>query len=212
MKHRYQKGRKKLRLMLLGILCFLIAAIYFTDTKLTPIIEAFAYPKIHSMAIKAMHQAAQKEIATNPHLQEYQSLMQVEKDAAGRIVLMMPNTMQINLLAASIALEFEKTLAAFEQNRLQIPLGILTGIKILAVAGPTLRVTITPVGIPHTQIKDEFITAGINQTRHRLWLEVSCEVKLALPFNPKTTTVSSQILLTEGIIIGPIPETYLNFK
>ena len=63
-----------------------------------------------------------------------------------------------------------------------------------------------------TDLRPEFVEAGINQTLHRIYLEVRCNVNILTPYNTFSETVTNQILLTEGVIIGNIPDTYYNLE
>ena len=67
-------------------------------------------------------------------------------------------------------------------------------------------------GTVETDLRTEFVEAGINQTLHRIYLEVRCNVNILTPYNTFSETVTNQILLTEGVIIGNIPDTYYNLE
>lgn len=181
------------------------------EKELSPIIINIAQQKAHGIAIQTFHSSAKKQILLHQEYYNYDSLMHMEKDSQGRIMLMMPDTMKINLLIADITTEVEKELRNINQEQLSIPLGILSGSKILASLGPQVKIDISMAGVLNVDIKDDFIAAGLNQTRHRLWLEISSDLYLNIPFEQKAVPVKTKILLCEGIIIGPIPDTYLNF-
>lgn len=67
-------------------------------------------------------------------------------------------------------------------------------------------------GTVETDLRSEFKDAGINQTMHRIYLEVKCNVNILTPYNTITETITNQVLLTEGVIIGNIPDTYYNLE
>ena len=67
-------------------------------------------------------------------------------------------------------------------------------------------------GTVETDLRTEFVEAGINQTLHRIYLEVRCNVNILTPYNTISEIVTNQILLTEGVIIGNIPDTYYNLE
>ena len=67
-------------------------------------------------------------------------------------------------------------------------------------------------GTVETDLKSEFKDAGINQTMHRIYLEVKCNVNILTPYNTITETITNQVLLTEGVIIGNIPDAYYNLE
>ncbi|MEG1500391.1 MAG: sporulation protein YunB [Clostridiales bacterium] len=210
-KYRRYPKKKNLLLRLSLILILLFAALLMVEKELSPIIINIAQQKAHGIAIQTFHSSAKKQILLHQEYYNYDSLMHMEKDSQGRIMLMMPDTMKINLLIADITTEVEKELRNINQEQLSIPLGILSGSKILASLGPQVKIDISMAGVLNVDIKDDFIAAGLNQTRHRLWLEISSDLYLNIPFEQKAVPVKTKILLCEGIIIGPIPDTYLNF-
>lgn len=67
-------------------------------------------------------------------------------------------------------------------------------------------------GTVETELKSEFKDAGINQTLHRIYLEVRCKVSILTPYDTIEETIKNQVLLAEGVIIGNIPDTYYNLE
>ena len=61
-------------------------------------------------------------------------------------------------------------------------------------------------------MKSEFKSQGVNQTMHRLYLEVKCRVNILTPFKDIEKEITNQVLLLENVIVGRIPETYYNFN
>lgn len=89
--------------------------------------------------------------------------------------------------------------------------GSFTGFKLLAGKGPAVKIQISSIGNVETNLKSEFKAEGINQTLHRVYLEVNARVKILTPFKDIEQEIYNQILLVENIIVGHIPETYYNF-
>lgn len=67
-------------------------------------------------------------------------------------------------------------------------------------------------GTVETDLRTEFVEAEINQTLHRIYLEVRCNVNILTPYDTISETITNQVLLTEGVIIGNIPDTYYNLE
>ena len=78
--------------------------------------------------------------------------------------------------------------------------------------GPRIKIKISSVGNVKTDLKSEFFAEGINQTLHRVYLTVDCEVSILTPFDNITKSISNQILIAENVIVGRIPETYYNLE
>ena len=90
--------------------------------------------------------------------------------------------------------------------------GSFTGIKLLAGRGPGIKIRISTVGNVETDLKSEFEAQGINQTLHRIYLQVKCVVSILTPFKDITKDIKNQVLIMENVIIGTVPNTYYNIE
>ncbi|MBR0351227.1 MAG: sporulation protein YunB [Clostridia bacterium] len=84
--------------------------------------------------------------------------------------------------------------------------------KIFSGQGPGIKITISTVGNVKTDLKSEFTAQGINQTLHRVYLQVECEVSILTPFDTIERSITNQVLIAENVIVGHIPETYYNLE
>ena len=84
--------------------------------------------------------------------------------------------------------------------------------KIFAGHGPIIHIKISSIGNVKTDLKSEFSAKGINQTLHRVYLKVDCEISILTPFNNITKKITNQVLIAENVIVGHIPETYYNLE
>lgn len=90
--------------------------------------------------------------------------------------------------------------------------GSFTGVRLLAGRGPGIKIRISSMGNVNTDLKSEFSSKGINQTLHKVYLQVDCEVSILTPFNNISKKIRNQILIAENIIVGNMPETYYNLE
>lgn len=95
---------------------------------------------------------------------------------------------------------------------LKLHFGSFTGLKLMSGKGPGIKIRISTVGNVKTDLKSEFVSKGINQTLHRIYLQVDCEVSILTPFDDITQSIYNQVLLAENVIIGNIPNTYYNLE
>ena len=82
----------------------------------------------------------------------------------------------------------------------------------MAGRGPGIKIVITPIGNVETDLRSEFIAQGINQTLHRVYLQVKCNVSILTPFQNMEREITNQVLLIENVIVGNIPNTYYNLE
>ena len=86
------------------------------------------------------------------------------------------------------------------------------GSKIFSGLGPNIPIKLYTSGTVETKLRSEFESTGINQTIHRLYLDVQCQISILTPFNNIEETIKNQIVLAENVIVGEIPQTYYNLE
>lgn len=151
--------------------------------------------------------------ATNVMSQySYQDLVTIEKDNSGNITMIKSNVTPINEIISTIAVRIQEDINNEGRDNIKIPLGTFTGIKILAGRGPDVKITVSSIGNVETDLKSEFTAQGINQTLHRVYLQVKCQVSILTPFSNTEETITNQVLLAENVIVGQMPSTYYNLE
>lgn len=191
------------------IILALIVVVPFgiVESNLKPTILAVAKAYAEQIAVQAIQNAVNEKVAKSV---EYKDLIFIRTDDRGRVVLMQANTIKINSLAADTTLEIQKSLAKLEGKVIPIPLGQVFKSQLLAAYGPKINVTLVPIGTVKVKVIDNFQQAGINQTRHCLFLNVTGKVKIVIPLVSDDVEVATQIPIAETIIVGEVPQTFLN--
>lgn len=203
--------RRPFRFLLIWLLIFLFGAgIFWVDRSMRTAILKIAEIEVVQLATQAIYESVQKEI-WDRNLQ-YQDFVQIHKDNQGRVVFMQANTVKVTRLAAEITLAAQKSLQQLQGQTLSLPLGILTGTQLLANQGPRIKVTIAPMGTVQVNVRDKFEPAGINQTRHRIWLDFDTRMKIVIPTMTAQAEIPTQVLLAESIIVGEVPGTFVNIS
>lgn len=192
---------------------FIIMVIAFSTIKIIldsvlPIFDTLCTDKAKSIAtIVANEQAT---IVMKQHT--YDELFTIEKDNNGNIVMIKSNVVPINEIISDIPNNIQKRIDELGRNDVEIALGSFTGIRLLAGRGPGVKIRISSIGNVHTDLRSEFISKGINQTLHRVYLQVRCEVSILTPFYDVKESIDNQVLLMENVIVGHVPNTYYNLE
>ncbi len=203
------KKSKKTRLLISLIVIFLIIAlvlIYFA-TCVNPVIVETSEAKIKSSTSRAVNSAVQTVInGTNV----YDDIIQIILDDEGKIKLIQVNSLSVNKLSKEISMVANQNIDLISSQGVTIPLGTLSGIGVFVGLGPDITFRVTAISTIQSKFESEFISAGINQTNHRIYLNIETTVDLILPTVNKTVIINSHILICEAILVGEIPSTYLN--
>ena len=115
-------------------------------------------------------------------------------------------------LAYQIADDILERLSEVSSSELSIPVGTLTGSSLLAGRGPSIHVRMQAVGSAKASLRNAFTSAGINQTRHQVLLDVSVTMSILLPGFITDAQVTSEIAVAETVIVGGVPNTYTYFS
>ena len=99
-----------------------------------------------------------------------------------------------------------------ENNTFSIKLGSFLGSNLFAGRGPNVNIKMQLIGNLDTDLKSQFISNGINQTLHRIYLEISCNIIILTPYETIEDKIVNQVLLAEGVIIGDVPSSYYNLE
>ena len=206
-------GDKNLKRKQKIVKIFIIMVIAFSTVKIVldailPIFDTLCKDKAKSIAT-----IISNEEATNVMKEHtYDELFTLEKDKDGNITMIKSNIIAINEIISDVAVKIQNTINQRGRENIEIALGSFTGFKLLSGKGPGVPIKISSIGNVETDLRSEFSEKGINQTLHRVYLQVDCEVSILTPYNSITEKVSNQVLLIENVIVGKIPSTYYNLE
>lgn len=142
----------------------------------------------------------------------YLDLIILDRDEAGKILALRANVIEMNRIASEISLAIQEQNNEIETTHVSIPIGNFTGNSLLAGLGPKIKVKIIPTGTVNIEFKTEFLSSGINQTRHRIYLEIKSKMGIVAPFVSKRVEVVNEVNIAETVLIGEVPETYYNLE
>lgn len=203
-------GKKKVK-KIIKIFIILTIAVLVAKSMLKavePIIEERCKSLANTIATKICNEQATRVMADY----EYDDFCKIIKDEDNNIKMISVNMITINKIISDIPVYILEELNKEENNTFEIRLGSFTGSKILSGIGPNIKLRMMTDGDIETELKTEFEEAGINQTLHRIYLNIRCNVSILTPYNIVNDEIYNQVLLTEGVIIGNIPENYLSLE
>ncbi len=203
-------GRQRVLIWLTVIFTLLLALTVAVVLHMKPVVVDLATART-SNAVNRIVVAAVNDAVESGRI-DYEQLVDFDKDAEGHVTALRSNMAAFNRLQASIADDILQRMAEVSSTDLAIPIGTLTGSPLLAGRGPCLRVRMQSVGTATARFDNQFSSAGINQTRHRIILDVDVHVSILLPGLTTYTKVSNEISVAETVIVGGVPETYTYFS
>jgi len=202
---RIRMSKKWIALLLLVII---VIAYVLIDNAVKPTILSISEAKLRAIAVNAMNAAVMETIGNGMN---YTDLINIEKDDSGKIMLVRANAALMNRLAADTAITAQEKISSIGEQGISVPIGTIIGGQLLSGRGPSIKVKFEPVGSVTTDFMTEFEDAGINQTRHKIFLVLNATVKIVVGNASQQVEISSQVLISETIIVGNVPDSYLQF-
>ncbi|WP_238475953.1 sporulation protein YunB [Clostridium manihotivorum] len=204
---------KNYKLIIISSLLIIISTffgfIYYFDKIITPTVMVVANAEMRSRATEIINQNI-LDVYSNKF--NYDDIIRVDKDKEGNIVMLKADTVKMNAIASEVALKSQKELNAIGSVGIKLPLGYVTKSNIMSYWGPKITVKMEPIGRIETKYSSDFETAGINQTRHKIYVEVYTKMKVIIPLENDEVEVKNQIPIAETVIVGKVPRTALDLN
>lgn len=182
---------------------------YFINKNILPISLGIAEEKLKIEATKVINETA-LDIYSEEF--DYSNMIITEKDNDGNITMLRADTIKLNYLSSKLVLESNEKISKLEEVGMEIPFGYISKNLMFYNLGPKLKIKLNQMGNIVTNYESVFESAGINQTRHKIYLNVDMKMKVIVPLNSKEVAVSCQIPISETIIVGKIPNTAIELN
>lgn len=202
------KKRNKIRFWLGIILLIAILSIGGYIYSAYPIFVASCQTAASSKAIHIVNEEVQKVMSNY----QYHDLVNVQKDTYGDIVLMQYNTVLINEITSKITSNIQKAIDNTPRIMVYINFGSVSGISILSNLGPRFDIELEAAGNIDTDLRSDFESFNVNQTMHKIYLDLSTSISILTPIGVYGKDIQSEVLLTEAVIVGDVPDTYYNLE
>ena len=198
----------RLWMMRLGVLALAVLVIFFSlRSKYRDVIADLAQTSVMNTTSDLTNDAIAKQIAVGNIA--YDRIVFFEKDLDGRITALKTNMSEINRLKTDILNIINDEILALDNSDIGIPLGSLFLPELFSGKGPAIPVHILSIRNSDANFVSHFSQAGINQTLHRLNMEVSIDVAVLVLGETNSFTMSSEVVVAETVIVGDVPQTFL---
>ena len=199
---------KKIKLVIVSMILGLVLFFIFFIKMIIPVFEANCLSKANSLGVKIVNEEVRNVMLEYT----YDDLIVVNTDNIGNITFLESNIISINEIIAKITSNIQLRIDENESSKVYINMGTISGLSYLKNVGPSIGIRLETGGSVRANINTEFITSGINQTLHRVYIDIKTTVKVVTPIAVYNKVIDNKVLLAEAIIVGKIPETYYNFE
>ena len=196
----------------LGLLLFLAGLLLFLATAgafLKDLSTQIAISDASDIVTARINKVITEIMSDGDYVGDY--FVTFEKNDNGEVTAISSNMARINALSARI-LEQVVGATAGEDIVVEIPMGNLSGVSLLMGRGPKVPVRILVMTSSRVEFSNSIVTAGINQTKHQINLEVIVDIDIVIPWGTESTQVVTEVLIADTIVVGQVPNTFLNVQ
>lgn len=206
-KKRNKKRRKRKFFIILFAIIFIAVLLFFHfQRNVTRVLISISEATMRASTTIAVNDAVYYTLSDEIR---YDDLVTISRNETGDIVAVAANPLKINKIARDTASISQSNLKNLSLNGIPIPLGALTGIEAFAGLGPSINFRIIPVSSVSCGFSSAFESVGINQTKHSIYLNVIADISIVMPSRTENFAVITDILVGESVIVGTVPDAYL---
>lgn len=179
---------------------------FYLQRNITVVLKSISEATMRSITTVAVNDAIYYTLSDQLR---YEDLVSVGRDGEGNISSISANSFQINRIARDTAYMSQQNLKKMSEDGIEVPLGAFTGVEAWAGFGPRLNMKIIPISNVECRFVSGFENAGINQTKHSVYLEIVADISIIMPSGTSNFASMTEVLICESVLIGKVPETYL---
>lgn len=194
---------KRIKRKLLVCFITMLFLLGFASFRFRPMIKSISGNRARMITAEIVNGAVFENIRNNP--ENYSKIAQQEKNSAGEITSVQADVQKINLIKSSLGALIQQKFYELKAKNLSVPMGTLTGWDILNGKGPPVPLKISASGSVITDYKSELISAGINQTLHKIYVTVHTRISVMVPGCSYITELDTVVPVAETLIVGKAP-------
>ncbi|MEA4947938.1 MAG: sporulation protein YunB [Oscillospiraceae bacterium] len=195
---------------LVALLCFaaagaLLSGFWFLRDLSTQI----AVSDAEDIVTMSVNSAVNQLLSANDYGADY--FVTVTQNNAGEVTAVSCDMVHINSFSAAL---LDKVIHSTESGALivNVPAGNLTGSSLLMGRGPEVPIRIIYLTSSAVQFKNDIVSAGINQTKLQLSLEVTVNVDVLIPWNTRSSQIVTDVLIADTVVVGKVPDTFVKME
>jgi len=204
------KNRNRRRLLIILVIVVFVLGFLYLQFSVAPLIVELAKARVDNRASYIINEAIETQMQSDDI--DYDNIVYLEKDINGNITALKTNINEVNRLKTQILSVMDDLLLDLDVNEIGIPLGSLILPELFSGSGPLLPVKVMSVSASDAEFHNAFSEAGINQTAHRMMMDVTITMTVLTPIGTQSVTVTSAVVVAETVIVGSVPESYVNVK
>ena len=202
-----RKKRRRRRILALALLAFLVGSTVAFQLRIAPMLRKIAENQVVNAASDAIYRAVTRQLQTGSV--DYSRIIQLEKDASGRVSALNTDMEQIATLKAEVLQLLDEEISKMDDDEISVPVGSLLFPTFFAGRGFHLPVRVIALNSTNADFYSSISSLGINQSVQQIRITFTVSLSFLTPVGISDTDVTSDVLAAQTILLGDVPESYI---
>ncbi len=198
--------KNKMKFLILSLVADVLIGVYYF--RVTNTILDIGDTDAEAMLTTAIYSVVGD--LTREEMLAYDDFFTIVNNANGEVASIITNGIAVNMFTGDIVIKICSYLDEYAKLGVNIPVGVFTGVKLLSGFGEKINFKLVKITSAKCDLVSKFETAGINQVKHSLYAQVTPDVTLKAVGRSRQVIVTVSVLVYENVIVGKVPDTYLN--
>ncbi len=209
--HKLKKSHKA-AIIIAVILSLAIMLISYVNNKLDPLVTLEATVQSRNTVSEMINKATARALAESGI--GYEELVNIRLDANGKITSISANTMKMTELRTKITEYIIEDFNNYGEFKIEISFSNMFDDEVIFGRFPNLMMpaSIDPQAAVESTLESEFISAGINQTLHKIYADINAKVCILTLISNVEFELNAKVALAETVIVGDVPRFYMGGK
>jgi len=186
----------------------LIGVLVWLTSGMRPLIRELAKAKVENQGQNVINEAIEEQLENGDI--DYAHMVLLEKDLNGNVTALKTNMAEVNRLKTQTLAITDSMMLDLDVNEIGLPLGSVIFPSFFSGSGPKLPVKVLSISNSDAEFRNLFSEAGINQTAHQIMMDVIIDMTILTPVGTDTVRVVSSVVVAETVIVGNVPQSYVN--
>lgn len=202
MKYR-RKQKQTLIFKIISVILVFLIIILLINAKISPVLVRCVKIEAENAASNAIDKSVTQFLKSKGIT--YNSVVKIEKNKNGIVTAITTDISKLNLLKSEVCNKISDIIEAQKNLEVKVPLGVVFGNEAFSGIGPVIKYHLYMIAVANCEIKNAFFSAGINQTLHRLMLDIETKIYIVFPDRESVVTVNTNMCIAETVIVGLTP-------
>lgn len=203
-KYKYRKTSRKIFFAIVFFSVFAGFALLFMQMR-TAFLKVLV-PHAINIGSDAINYTVEDYFTKNQF--EYEDFVRLSYNNENEITSVQTRTSLMNKVKADLSIYLQEQVTNIKTGPVTMPLGNIFNNPIFSGIGPDLKITVKPTDITDLVFSDKFESCGINQVRHKIYIEVFVNISVHCASMSKTELIEDLIPVAETVIVGRVPQYY----